>query len=241
MSETIKIVKSLEDESNDSVIRNTAISSGASVVGFANIKHVQEQLALTWSNVPRDLPFAVSIGIELDTQIVNKLLDINKESIANIYWEDCYRNINLKIDLITSNICSQLEHMGYKAMLIPATEKVDKEGLLGPFSHKVAARYAGIGWIGKSCMLITEKVGPRVRFGTVLTNAPFITTGSPMKEKCGKCNACVNICPVKAYSGCDFHEEDPIELRFNVRKCKTHQSESSVCSLCLAICPFGNK
>jgi epoxyqueuosine reductase QueG len=32
---------------------------------------------------------------------------------------------------------------------------------------------AGLGWIGKSCSLISPHFGPRLRLVTVLTNAPL--------------------------------------------------------------------
>ncbi|MCK9565162.1 MAG: hypothetical protein M0Q43_03825 [Methanothrix sp.] len=63
------------------------------------------------------------------------------------------------------------------------------------FSHKLAAHMAGLGWIGKSCLLITPEAGPRVRWASVLTDAPMKATGYAMAERCGECRKCVDVCP----------------------------------------------
>ena len=44
---------------------------------------------------------------------------------------------------------------------------------MGHLSHKLVAHLAGLGRIGRSCLLLTPGAGPRVRLATVLTNAPL--------------------------------------------------------------------
>ena len=110
---------------------------------------------------------------------------------------------------------------------------------------KMAARLAGLGWIGKCCLLVTPSVGPRVRWGSVLTDAPLNYTKKPMKDGCGECHECVDICPVKAFTGEPFREEDPREIRYNAHKCDTYLSKLEktsalgVCGMCLYVCPYG--
>ena len=122
---------------------------------------------------------------------------------------------------------------------MPATLKIDKEELLGPFTHKAVARLAGLGWIGKSCLLVTPEAGPRVRWGTVLTDAPMTGVGWPLENGCGACRACVEICPAQAFTGRPFRPEEPVALRYDVRKCQAYLKQAPVCGLCLAVCPHG--
>ncbi|HVO78132.1 MAG TPA: 4Fe-4S double cluster binding domain-containing protein, partial [Methanomassiliicoccales archaeon] len=103
------------------------------------------------------------------------------------------------------------------------------------------------GWIGKSCLLVTPESGPRVRWVSILTNAPLTPTGSPMEQRCGDCHECVDACPVKAFTGRNFVETEPRESRFDARACERYfdQMESEgkvpVCGLCLYSCPHGKK
>ena len=42
--------------------------------------------------------------------------------------------------------------------------------------HKTVAVHAGLGWIGKSALFVTEKYGSAVRLTSVLTDAPLSIT-----------------------------------------------------------------
>ena len=81
----------------------------------------------------------------------------------------------------------------------------------------------------------------------MLTHAQLERSGEPMKDRCGACSDCVDGCPVHAFTGRPFHEEEPIDLRFDVHKCERNFEETveatgvRVCGMCLYICPFGKK
>ena len=125
------------------------------------------------------------------------------------------------------------------------SRSVDERRLCGVFSNKLAAHMAGLGWIGKSCLLVTPEAGPRVRWATVLTDAPLEATGRPMDDRCGDCEACVEICPAGAFTGRPFREEEPREARFIAHRCKAYfrrmeeTRDPAVCGLCLYVCPHG--
>lgn len=93
------------------------------------------------------------------------------------------------------------------------------------FFQKLAAHLAGLGWIGKSCLLITPEHSPHVRWVTVLTDPPLLPTGTPMEQKCGACTACVDICPQHAFIGRSFCSEEPREARFDVAAWDRHFKE----------------
>ncbi|HHW92661.1 MAG TPA: 4Fe-4S dicluster domain-containing protein, partial [Firmicutes bacterium] len=70
---------------------------------------------------------------------------------------------------------------------------------------------------------------------------------------CGRCRACVDICPAAAITGKPFNPEEDRKVRFQARACKeytdTYQKElgyqfpssSTVCGLCVYICPKGRR
>jgi len=57
-----------------------------------------------------------------------------------------------------------------------------KKTLRYPFSHKLAATRSGIGWIGKTDLLITSRFGPRVRLASILTAVNISQIGVPINE-----------------------------------------------------------
>ena len=61
-------------------------------------------------------------------------------------------------------------------MPLPAAERIDNERVCATMPHKAVAYLSGFGWIGKNCLLITPDNGPRVRWTTVLTDAPLTET-----------------------------------------------------------------
>jgi epoxyqueuosine reductase QueG len=122
----------------------------------------------------------------------------------------------------------------------------DEEGLHAAFSHKLAAHLAGLGWIGKSCLLVTPQVGPRVRWASILTDAP-LTAGEPMEERCGECKVCVKACPPQVLTNRNFVSDESREVRYDAHACSVYQKESEeyvkvrICGMCVYACPHGRE
>jgi epoxyqueuosine reductase QueG len=226
-------------------LQHVTTGMGADFFGVADLSPAREAILAQGGPVYAEYPRAISVGIALLTTIVDQLPQRAEPAVALSYRHHCYDLINLRLDQITSRLSSELQGQGYQALPVAASQKVDDERLCGAFSHKLAAHLAGLGWIGKSCMLITPEVGPRVRWATVLTDAPLAITGEAQPERCGQCNLCVEICPVGAYTGQPFRQDEPREARFAAHKCYQYLSEmeetspARVCGLCLYVCPYG--
>ncbi|HJR92846.1 MAG TPA: 4Fe-4S double cluster binding domain-containing protein [Acidimicrobiia bacterium] len=62
---------------------------------------------------------------------------------------------------------------------------------------RAAAVRAGLGWWGKSTVVITPGLGPWFVIGTVVTDAEMAVDG-PMVRTCGTCSACLPACPTGA-------------------------------------------
>ncbi|MBD8070616.1 tRNA epoxyqueuosine(34) reductase QueG [Bacillus sp. PS06] len=67
----------------------------------------------------------------------------------------------------------------------------------GELSDRAVAERAGIGWSGKNCSIITPEFGSYVYLGEMITNIPF-EPDTPMEDRCGSCNKCVEVCPTNA-------------------------------------------
>ncbi len=175
-------------------------------------------------------------------------IEVQSDSFAlQNYRYHIYEVVNPLINAITLRLSHILMEGDFLALPVPASQTLDPERHYGLFSNKMAASLAGIGWIGKSCLLITADRGPRVRWGTVLTDAP-LSPGEAMPGKgCAECKLCVEICPAGAFSGKPFLPSEPREERMDTGKCyrwlleRKNTIGTSTCGLCVYVCPFGRR
>jgi len=220
---------------------------GADFFGVADITPAEDFIQNQGGDMVMGYPRAISIGIILLDTIVDQLPQRFEKSVAVNYRHHTYDIINLRLDLISSRIGSLLQKEGHKALPIPASERYDDKELFAVFSHKLAANMAGLGWIGKSCLLITPEAGPRVRWTTILTEAPLNPTGEPLEDGCGECTDCVDTCPVSAFTGEKFRADENREVRYDARKCEKYfkvmedAGKIPVCGLCIYNCPKGRR
>ena len=230
----------------DEQIRSLAHTLGVDYFGVADLSSAHDFILAQGGGRVAKYPRAVTIGMRLQDSLVDLLPDDDKAG-AILYKHNSYDVVNLALDQIALRVAHTLQQAGFDAFPIPASKRTDDEHISGIFSQKLAAHLAGLGWIGKSCLLITPEHGPRVRWVTVLTNAPLRPTGFPMEQLCGKCTACVDICPQHAFTGRPFHCNEPREARYDAAACDRYFKELektrgvAVCGLCLYICPHGRK
>ena len=67
----------------------------------------------------------------------------------------------------------------------------------GPVLDRAAAFRAGVGWYGKSTMILTEEQGTWVFLAEVITDLELEYT-QPSKKNCGSCTRCIDACPTGA-------------------------------------------
>ncbi len=133
--------------------------------------------------------------------------------------------------------------------LVPPVAQSSEETLLAPFSFKFAAVQAGLGWIGKNDVVITERYGPRVRLSAVLIDETFPYGATIEESRCPDgCRKCVDACPFGALTGARWNIRSLRSDLIDYRLCNQKRSlfipklgRKSACGLCLAACPIGAK
>ena len=226
-------------------LEHKARNMGATYFGVADLSLTKGgEITPNESKLVTEFPFAISIGVPLASTIVDRIGDQTDSYGLYNYWFHHNIVINPLIDQITRNLSFILTSDKYSALPIPSSLRVDTQNYYGNFSNKMAASLSGLGWIGKSCLLITPDHGPRVRWGTILTDAP-LTTGTPTEVECGECTKCVDTCPAQAFTGRNFVPSEPRETRMIVERHIQFCSEQGknigkdACGICVYVCPFG--
>jgi Pyruvate/2-oxoacid:ferredoxin oxidoreductase delta subunit len=104
-----------------------------------------------------------------------------------------------------------------------------------------AAELCGLGYIGKSNLLITKKYGPRLNLLYIATDAPFIPDRKTENDGCGNCTICQSYCTSGAIMGDGFFHARQCEAIINCRENKIRYSKylNIDCDMCLRMCPKG--
>jgi epoxyqueuosine reductase len=231
----------------DNRIKIQAKTLGADYCGVADLSPARDFIGMQGGELVACYPRAVVIGIILLDTLVELLPVRETPPNAMLYRHHTYDVVNAALDEIALHLANTIQRSGYRALPVPASKRASDEKIAGIFSHKLAAHMAGLGWIGRSCLLITLDHGPRVRWITILTDAPLTPTGTPMEPRCGKCTACVDACPIHAFTGKLFAAHEPRETRFDAASCDRYframesAGRPAACGMCLYICPFGRR
>lgn len=115
----------------------------------------------------------------------------------------------------------------------------------GPVLERDFAALAGVGWQGKSTMVIHPKLGPWCFLAAILTTLEF-AADEPMRDHCGKCTRCLDACPTGAITA---------PHRVDARKCISYltiENKGAIpeefraaigdriygCDECLEVCPW---
>jgi len=196
-------------------------------------------------------PFGISICRRLDDEIVD---EIGRRGPTGIYLEH-YRRVNEELERVCDLLAERLSAEGCRCLVVrPTAEDSELDAayyntLDFGFSHKMAATRAGLGWIGKTDLFISERFGPRIRLATVLIDKRPPLDSPPVEEsRCGACSACVSACPAGAAGGGLWKAGVRREEFFDAFKCrekcrelsrKNIGADISLCGICVSVCPVG--
>jgi len=143
----------------DKQLEDTASLLEIDVFGTADLTKAKDFVRIQGGENISNYPKAISIGIRLIDGIVNELY--RHEELTAIYtYKALYNTTNAKLDKTAHSIARFIQKAGFKAYPIPASQIVKPRKLEGAISHKLVANLAGLGWIGKSCLLLWLGYGP---------------------------------------------------------------------------------
>ena len=151
-----------------------------------------------------------------------------------------YRQLNYLLDRAAYGLALALEAAGFRAVCVPASQYVQMQPHpRGHISHRVLAFHAGLGFIGRSRLLIHRRHGPRVRLVSVLTDAPLTPAAGTVPFDCGDCTACVEACPAGAVrlSSEDYDLDACFAKLREFRKIPFVGQH--ICGVCIKVCPKG--
>ncbi|HEX8680302.1 MAG TPA: tRNA epoxyqueuosine(34) reductase QueG [Chthoniobacterales bacterium] len=153
--------------------------------------------------------------------------------IARYAWGDDYHDVMLaKLRQLDAFL---LEHGGTQKCYVDT----------GPILERDFAAEAGVGWHGKSTMLLNRQLGTWFFLGEILTTIE-LAPDEPQPARCGTCTRCITACPTGAIT--EAHRLDarrcisyltielkgpiPLELRPLIG------DRIYGCDTCLDVCPW---
>lgn len=192
--------------------------------------------------LPKDLlPEAktvVAYFIPFDEEIVKSNEEGRECSKA---WAKAYIETNQLISDLNTFIKDELQKLGHKTNIIPATHNMDEEKLISDWSHRHVAFIAGLGKFGLNNMLITDK-GCCGRVGTFITDLNIEPTKRKDGENClykhmNICKKCVDKCVNNALKIDSFDRYKCYEMCLYNAKFHSGIVFSDVCGKCLVNVP----
>ncbi len=161
-------------------------------------------------------------------------------------------------------VASYAHYADYHDTILPMAEKLVgfiREQVSGPFSSRICidsspilerslAVRAGLGWIGKSSMLVSRKYGSAIFLCEILMSLAFEPDLPYGQDGCGRCSRCADACP--------NHCIDPVTRTIRADRCASyltieHKGEFTPeqaalvgthlfgCDECLLACPWNHR
>lgn len=159
-----------------------------------------------------------------------------REALGDSVEYTAVRNAMLtKMTDVANEVAKRIKTDGYKAKAVSASGGKTVDGnLYGHISLKHAAALAGLGVLGRNCLLISPQYGTMLWLSAVLTDAELPPDPKARFEICDGCNKCVEACPMGAL-------DDPAS--FGRKECRkvfamVNKKLEIKCFLCRTVCPY---
>jgi epoxyqueuosine reductase len=120
---------------------------------------------------------------------IQKVLGNKKLGLISRYatGRDYHKLIRKRLQKLVDKMQIEVGEFGYRVFTDSA-----------PVLEKALAENAGLGWIGKHTNLINRSAGSWFFLGEIYTDLPLTVNEVKLKNNCGSCTACIDICPTQA-------------------------------------------
>jgi epoxyqueuosine reductase len=142
--------------------------------------------------------------------------------------------VSLFLESAALAVVDRLERKGRHVLTVHTEDEFDPVNRVGLISLKVLAKAAGLGWQGRSLLIVSPQYGPIHRWIGVLTDME-LRGSTAIPNQCGECALCVEECPAGALNLLEFDDypacrEDVLDIGL----CKGDDG----CTECLTVCPW---
>ncbi len=126
-----------------------------------------------------------------DTQMAARLADPEQAYVSRYaLGRDYHKLIRKRLQHLAERIQAAIGPFGYRAFVDSA-----------PVLEKAIAEQAGLGWIGKNTLVLNRKAGSYFFLGELFVDLALPVDPPHTSEHCGRCSACMDICPTAAFVG----------------------------------------
>lgn len=215
MNSKEKVIASTRD------IKSFIHNLGIKIIGIADLSGLTRMPAgikIDLSELFKKYPYAIVMGAQYGK--------ISKKTSG--------KEVVLFLERIVYDVMEYIEQKGYQYLVIHPEDEYDPDNRMGLLSLKVLAKQAGIGWQGRSLLVVSPEYGPVHRLIAILTNMHLVPD-KPIKNECGDCTACIDSCPKKSLSLTQF--DDHPNSRREVLNIKTCLGDNG-CIVCILKCPY---
>jgi len=219
-------------------LKKVLLKKGSALIGYANLDVLPP-------GTRENFQYGISFAVALNPRII---AGIQNGPTKEYYAE--YNRANELLNRLGLTTVRFLENLRYRATALAATNVgIDPATHSTKLPHKTVATRAGLGWIGKCALLVTEQYGSAIRIATVLTDAELFVDEPIVSSRCEDCMSCVEVCPGKASSGKNWEIGKHRDSFFNPFVCsKTAKKlaakagiDATICGICIAACPWTQK
>jgi len=233
--EIASVKQSVDAKSITNYIKEWSVKLGAHTVGVTELKdyHLYSHKGrkeLYGKEINNDHPYAIALTIEMDSELVKTAPK------GPVVMESTQQYLNS--GTIALQIAHFIRNLGYSA----------RSHIDGNYEVicPLVARDAGLGELGRMGLLMTPKLGPRVRIAVITTEIPLELDKKPdfssAIDFCGICKKCADICPSRSIS---FENREKVEgvlrWKINSESCFTYWCTAGTdCGRCMAVCPYSH-
>jgi len=217
-------------------IKSLARYYGALDVGITELKpyhvysHVGRGTGAFGEPIPVEHRMAVAFTVEMDYRM------IGANPTAPGLMESARQYVEAA--RVAVPLAAAIRHLGY-----PARAHIDGNyRVIAP----LVARDAGLGEIGRMGLLMTPRLGPRVRLGLVTTDLELTPDRRPrdpsILDFCTLCKKCAENCPSRSIPFESRREIDgALRWRINADTCFRYWNlVGTDCGVCMTVCPYSH-